>query len=158
MARPDTLVIGVGNADRGDDGIGHAVARALAGQQRAGIRIKLQSGEALSLIAAWEGFDDVVLIDAACSEAPASTVHAFDATREIIPERRFNASSHGFGVTQALELARVLDRVPARCRLFAIEGADFDHGADLSPVLAGQLDAIVAEIGAALTQKDMVHA
>ena len=158
MTTPDTLVIGVGNPDRGDDGIGHAVARALAGQQRPGIRIKLQSGEALSLITAWEGFDDVVLIDAASSEAPAGTVHAFDATREIIPERRFNASSHGFGVTQALELARVLDRVPARCRVFAIEGADFDHGAGLSPALNRQLHTIVAEITAALTQENMVDA
>lgn len=153
MTASEVLVIGVGNGQRGDDGVGLAITERLAVRQLAGLLVEQQSGEALSLIAAWEGYDDVVLIDAACSGARPGTVHCFDAVTERLPERRFAASSHGFGVSQALELARALGRLPARCRVFAVEGAGFDHGAGLSPALAGGLDDIVEEIAAAVTTR-----
>lgn len=155
---PDTLVIGVGNAQRGDDGIGLVVAGQLAARNLAGVRVAKQTGEALSLIAAWEGHDDVVLIDAACSGAPAGTLHSFDAIAETLPERRFNASSHGFGVNQALELARTLGRLPARCRVFAVEGEVFGHGEGLSPALAAGLDDIVEGIASAGISRATAHA
>ncbi len=156
MTAPETLVIGVGNGQRGDDGIGLAVAERLGA--RPGWRVKQQSGEALALIAAWEGHEDVVLVDAACSGARPGTLHCFDAIREPLPERRFTASSHGFGLSQALELARALDRLPARCRVFAVDGASFDHGEGLSPVLAAGLDDIVDRIAAAVTTGAMADA
>ena len=153
MTAPSTLVIGVGNAERGDDGIGLLIADRLAARRLDRVETKQQTGEALSLIAAWEGHDDVVLIDAASSGATPGTVYSFDAVKEELPERRFTASSHGFGLGQALELARALDRLPARCRVFAVEGEDFDHGVGLSPALTTAVDDIVTQISAALARE-----
>ncbi len=147
------LVIGVGNAERGDDGIGHEIAERLAARRLAHVETGKQTGEALSLIATWEGYDDVILIDAANSGAAPGTLYSFDAVKEQLPERRFSASSHGFGLSQALELARTLDRLPARCRVFAVEGEDFSHGAGLSPALAAQVEDIVTQISTALTRE-----
>ena len=155
---PDILVIGVGNAQRGDDSIGLVVAQRLADRNLPGLQVKQQSGEALSLIAAWEGHNDVVLVDAASSGAAPGTIHRFNAIEERLPERRFTASSHGFGLSQALELARALDRLPARCRVFAVEGETFGHGEGLSPALAADLDDIVARVAATVTKEEMVNA
>ena len=149
---PDLLVIGIGNQLRGDDGIGPALARRLSERALPDVSIKLEGGEALSLLAAWEGHDDVLLIDAAQTGAAPGTIHCFDAHCDGIPKERFGASSHGFGVSQAVALARTLGRLPGRCRIIAIEGEAFGHGTSLSPRLTAATDTLVDEITAMIVQ------
>ena len=43
------------------------------------------------------------------------------------------ASSHAFGVAEAIELARALDLAPKRIVVYAIEGVCFDAGAPFTP-------------------------
>ena len=59
------LILGIGNPDRGDDGIGPLVARRLIGRVPAGIAVMERTGDALALIEDWAGRDMVVLVDAA---------------------------------------------------------------------------------------------
>jgi hydrogenase maturation protease len=42
-------------------------------------------------------------------------------------------STHGFGLAEAIELARALGGLPPRCVVYAIEGSSFEEGAALSP-------------------------
>jgi hydrogenase maturation protease len=46
------------------------------------------------------------------------------------------SSTHAFGVAEAVELARELGRLPGRLEVYAIEGADFSAGAELSAEVA----------------------
>ena len=127
------LIIGIGNAYRGDDGAGLRVAALL--RERAGdwLNIIEASGEGTALIEAWQGADAVVLIDAAQSGAPAGTIHRLIVNAGELPQQLLNTSTHTFGVMEAIELARALKRLPPRVMVYAIEGRCFDMGAALSP-------------------------
>jgi len=52
------LVLGCGNPDRGDDAAGRLVARRLG---ELGIEARENSGDALALLDAWQGADEVVV-------------------------------------------------------------------------------------------------
>lgn len=137
------VVIGIGNAMRGDDAAGVQVARrmqASTGQSgRCGARIEVRAleGETLALLDAWEGAEAVVLIDAVRSGRAAGTIQRVDASSGPLPESlRGSSSTHAVGVGDAIELARALGRLPRRVVLFGVEGHCFDTGARLSPAVA----------------------
>jgi hydrogenase maturation protease len=48
---------------------------------------------------------------------------------------RSHSSTHGFGVFEALELARILGTIPERLTVIGIEGSHFGPGAELTPEL-----------------------
>ena len=125
------LVIGVGNALRGDDAAGLHVARQLAASGIA--EVHEASGETASLMALWQGADCVMLADAAQSGAEPGTVTRLDASIQALPAAFLHCSTHAFGVAEAVELARSLGSLPAKILIFGIEGASFEHGAPLSP-------------------------
>jgi hydrogenase maturation protease len=121
-------VIGVGNPWRRDDGAGPAVARAAGG---------VSTGDPARLLELWEGARHAVIVDACASGAAPGTIHHGDAGRPARP-----ASTHGFGVADAIALGRSLGRLPPRLDIYAIEGADFGHGDGLTPAVS----AAVAEL------------
>lgn len=79
------------------------------------------------------GIDCLVLVDAAKSGAKAGTVHRLDASQSPLPKGFFHYSTHLFGPAEAVEMARMLNRLPPMVRIFAVEGKDFAHGEGLSP-------------------------
>ena len=54
-------------------------------------------------------------------------------------------STHLLGVAEAVELARVLGRLPKALRLVAIEGRNFAHGAKLSPQVEAAVETVTNE-------------
>jgi len=126
-----TIVIGVGNALRGDDAAGLQVARRLAARGVAGVHEA--PGETASLMELWKNAAGVLLADAAQSGAAAGTVTRLDASRVPLPAAFLHCSTHAFGVAEAVELSRSLGSLPPRIIVFGIEGASFEHGAPLSP-------------------------
>ncbi len=128
-----TLVIGVGNPDRGDDGAGIAVLRKLRSPRASGAKLRECRGDAADLIEAWSGSTRVILVDAALSGSHPGTVHRIEAHREPLLEGLRSASSHAWGVAEAIELARTLGRLPQSLVVYAIEGRAFHPGHDLSP-------------------------
>lgn len=134
MQQPNKLVVGFGNEVRGDDAIGIVIASGL--ERRAGaFKVARQVGDGLSLLELWEGVDTVIIIDAANSGAAPGTIHRFDAHIEPLPGDLFHCSTHVFGVAEAIELARALDRLPSKVIIYGIEGENFDAGSQLSPAL-----------------------
>ncbi len=130
---PRRLVIGVGNPDRGDDGAGRMVARWLRGRLPADVRIEESLGGASDLIELLGEADHAVLVDAMVSAAPIGTIRRLDcAAGELVPGSG-GTSSHGLGVAQAVGLARVLGCLPSVCVVYAIEAANFAHGAEMTP-------------------------
>ena len=140
-----TLVLGVGNAWRSDDGAGVAVAERL--RPHAGrFDVLVQSGEGTSLMAAWEGAPSVIVIDAARSGSAPGTVHRLDAAVDRIPSDFLHYSTHAFGVAEAIEMARALGTLPERLILYGIEGMRFEAGTGLTPPIADAVERVVEEI------------
>ena len=142
------MVIGVGNSLRSDDAAGLGVARALramaAGSE---IVVREEEGETLTLLDAWEGARALVLVDAVCSGAAPGTVHRFDASEGPLPDHlRSSSSTHAVGLSQAIELARALGRLPARVVVFGIEGRRFDAGSELSSEVRALVDPLAERV------------
>lgn len=127
------VVIGIGNPDRGDDAAGLEVARLLRRLLPDGAEVGEHVGDAAALLDRLDGAAAAFLVDACISGAPAGTVRRVDAVVTPLPRWAGDASTHGFGLAEAIELARTLGRLPARCIVYAIEGQSFALGAPLSP-------------------------
>ncbi|MGF6812950.1 hydrogenase maturation protease [Paraburkholderia sp. Clong3] len=140
------LVVGMGNPDRGDDGVGALVVRSIAGRLPADVSLVVRSGDALSLIEDWAGFDALVCVDAAAPEATPGRILRIDlASEQLVREMSF-ASSHAFGVAEAIELARTLGLAPREMVVYAIEGVCFDRGAPVTPEVAAAVDEVAGRV------------
>ncbi len=130
------LVACLGNPDRGDDGVGAAVARALAGRLPDGAVLAVRGGDMLALIDDWAGYDAVVCIDAAATGEAPGLIRRIDLAREALPAQMAPTSGHAFGLAEAVQLARTLDRAPGNMVVYAIAGATFEAGAPLTAEVA----------------------
>jgi hydrogenase maturation protease len=149
----DLRVIGVGNRWRGDDAVGLAVADAIRDLTPSGVTVLESDGDPATLLDLWEGAAAIVLVDAVDSGDPAGTILRFDATEEAIPATHFRQSSHALGIGEAIELGRVLGRLPERVVFYGIAAGCFDPGTPMNEEVAAAVLAtahrIVAEIGGA---------
>jgi hydrogenase maturation protease len=135
----ECLVIGLGNPERGDDGVGPLVAERLLGKAHSIIH----TGDAFGLIEDWAGADFVFVVDAAALFSAPGCVHRIDALQEALPRALLAPSTHTFGLIDAIQLARALDVLPRRLVIFAIEGACFELGAGISPEVSAAADRAV---------------
>ena len=125
-------VIGIGNKYRNDDGIGLMVARKLK-------ELGLPSVTTSELPDALNGLPDAlmesssaIIVDAVASGALPGTIIRIDAHRHRFPSHLFRNSTHSFSVTDAVELVRVLGKLPRHCLVLGIEGGNFDAGTTIS--------------------------
>ena len=78
-----SVVIGIGNDRRRDDGIGPAVAAALAARQRPGLRVVACGEKPTEILEAWTGAELAVLVDAANGDNPEGSAGARSKTSPI---------------------------------------------------------------------------
>ena len=140
------VVIGIGNSDRADDGIGPLVAGRVRGRCDGGIRVLTRSGDALALIEDWARAQAAVLIDAAAPAGQPGRIHRIDLASEELPRNLSLSSTHAMGIAEATGLARELGRLPRRTILFAVEGACFDPGGAMSAEVAAAGDELVGRV------------
>jgi hydrogenase maturation protease len=151
-----SVVIGVGNPFRRDDGIGPAVAAGIARQHLPGVRVVISDGEPSGLIEAWSGAGLAVIVDALHGwpgpgrpgAAAPGRVHRVTAAE--LETGGHAGSSHGLGLPDAFRLARALGRQPGRAVILAVEAADVRAGPGLSPAVAAALPDVVAAVAAEL--------
>jgi hydrogenase maturation protease len=151
MKNARTLVIGVGNAYRGDDAVGLLVVRALrAGSlgAREDVTLREHHGDGTALIESWAGHETVVVIDAAVQpNAPPGTIVEMTVGKSALPSGvELRTSSHAISVIEAVRLARELQRLPKELRIYCVLGAEFTHGGALSPPVMQALPELVARI------------
>jgi hydrogenase maturation protease len=140
------VVVGVGNAFRGDDGAGLAVAERLRGRLPEDVDVTECEQEPSRLIDAWRDAGAAVVVDAVASGAEPGTLHRFDPSRDSVPATVFRASTHAFGVGEAIELSRALGTLPPRVVVYGIEGADFDAGTGLTAPVAEAVERTAAAV------------
>lgn len=146
--KPDSniLIIGIGNAYRGDDAAGLLVVRRLAALNTGRFVLEESDGEISTLISLWAKAETVILVDAVCSGSEAGHIFQFDAVAQPLPETLFQFSTHGFGVAHAVELARALNQLPPRLLLYGIEGRNFEHGEAVTPEVEQAINLVVDRI------------
>ncbi|NJP88722.1 hydrogenase maturation protease [Nonomuraea sp. FMUSA5-5] len=135
-----TVVIGLGNDYRGDDGAGLAAARVL---RDLGVPAVENAGDPAELIEAWTGADVAVLVDAARSADPPGTVRRHDGVPWL---SHGGASTHALSLADAVSLARALGRAPGRLVVYTVEGGDFALGRGLSEPVAAAVRALARTI------------
>jgi hydrogenase maturation protease len=140
------LIIGLGNLLAGDDAAGRVVAQKLAALGTINFDIAESSGEMSQLLALMDDRDQVLLIDACHSGAPIGTLFEFNTVATPLPSELSHQSTHGFGLAEAIELARALGKLPRRCTVYSIEGRCFDQGAELSPAVSQTIEDLFLEI------------
>lgn len=147
---PDRVhIIGVGSPF-GDDRLGWVAAESL---QRSSAVNALEPGRIVisildrpgaMLLAHCHDADHVIVMDAVRSGAVPGTRHRLSVSD--LADSRLPATSHGFGVAAALELARVLGNLPDRLLLYGIEMDASCSGCVLSDAVAGVMPVFVREI------------
>ncbi len=134
------IVIGVGNRFRGDDAVGLRVVQRL----RESVTCYESDGDPSDLIVLFGSDPEVIVVDAMVSGSPPGTLTATDIvlgdpSSAHVPLRS-QSSTHGFGVFEALELARILGTIPHRLTVIGIEGASFAPGTPLTPALESAVE------------------
>ena len=127
------VVIGLGNPDRRDDGVGPAVAAAVAADCPPGVRVVACAADATAILDAFDGADLAVVVDAVAGDGSVPgrvRVCRVDDLAALTP-----LSSHDLNLTQTYELALVLGRAPRRVVVVTVDAADTAHGKGLSSVV-----------------------
>lgn len=148
------VVIGVGNSFRRDDGIGPALATAIGDLDLPGVSVIISDGEPSRLLDAWSGARLAVVVDAIRQDGGVAGQihrHGVTADRAISGWTTLgSASTHGLGIGEAIHLAQVIDRMPERLVVFAVEAADIGYGEHLSQPVSASLpeltQAVLAEL------------
>ncbi len=139
------VVIGLGNEFRRDDGAGLAVVELLRARSLLGVNLLAGQGEPSGLLADWAGAALAIVVDAVVA-APLvpGRLHRLEAARDgTVPASwPAAASSHGFGLAEAIGLGAALGRLPGRLILHGVEAADLALGAGLSHAVAAALPAL----------------
>ena len=130
--RVSVQVVGLGNPDRGDDGVGLLVAELVGNCLPSRIPVQKLTGDLLSLLDIWRSVDAVILVDATCSQGKPGTIRRIDAGKNPLPSRSFPTSSHAFDLDQVIELARSLGVMPEPLLVYGIEGSEFDLGVGMT--------------------------
>ena len=97
-------------------------------------------------------------VDATAPHGVPGRIHRIDLGVSDLPADDTFASSHSFGLAQAVALARILRLAPPRIIVYGIEGRSFDYGASLTPAVAAAVsdaaENIVAEVERLLSASD----
>ena len=138
-----TVLIGVGNRDRGDDAVGPIVCDLIGDLGVPGLRTVVIESAVVDLSAFWGPDDRVMIVDAAQPDDRPGRVIEYDANagRFAIPA---SMSTHSIDVSGAVELARVTNRLPAELTMVAIEGKSYEFGAPLSAPVEKSVGELVA--------------
>jgi len=147
MNAPDRLlVIGVGNRDRGDDGVGPVVCDLVEQLSLPYVDTIVFEGSVLDLPLRWSTTNRVVIVDAAEPTGEPGRITTTDGLAERLTTPS-TVSTHTIDVGAAIEMARVLDRLPVELSIIGIEGAEFGFGAPLSSAVERSAHRVAADIG-----------
>ncbi len=138
------LILGLGNVICGDDGLGVVAAERLrqGWELPAGVEVLDGGTLGLALLAHVTGADDLILLDAIQTGAPAGTLVRLDGD-DVGPAVRERLSVHQIGVADLLDALRLLDEVPRRLVLLGLVPETLELGIERSPAVEPRIDDLV---------------
>jgi hydrogenase maturation protease len=139
------VVIGIGQALRGDDSAGLQAVRLWQqtypqSANQANVYVELAEMPGLGLLSLLEGTQYALLVDAVHSGAQPGTVMLLTEADLAGPDLG-SSSAHGWGVAETLSLGRRLTphQMPDRIELVGIEAGELGMGERLSPQVTAAL-------------------
>ncbi len=146
-AAPATLVVGLGNPLRGDDGVGPRVAQALA-EAALPPEVEVLDGgtRGLEVVNMLEGRRRAIFVDAAdLGRAPGEFARfTLDQVRLLGDDGHL--SVHAAGLRDALLLAEALDMLPLEVIIYGVQPARLEWDDALSPEVEATLPQLVAAV------------
>lgn len=147
-----TVIIGMGNPLLADDGVGIAVAHAVARQLRERMELtvtELHTG-GIRLMEAMAGFRRAIVVDAMVSGAIPGTVQRFDPKDFVTTKNTFSSHDTDFATAYDLGLMAGIT-LPEQVSFWGIEAGEFDlfaerFTAEVCAAIPGAVQLIVAEI------------
>ncbi|MBL8636034.1 MAG: hydrogenase maturation protease [Myxococcales bacterium] len=147
-----TVVIGIGNLLRRDDGAGILAARQLRTVLPSHIAVFESAADVSVLLDLFSQADRVILIDAV-SGIPDGKVLCRRSPDLALPSQPAT-SSHALSLPQILDLAQALGQLPRTVLLYGIGGSDFGIGEGVSESVAQGIHSVVQRIWKELQQTD----
>ena len=144
---PETLVLGIGNLIMTDDGVGVKVIHRLQERYSFPGTVALLDGGTLGLdlLPRLEGVKRLVVVDAVVTGGPPGTLVRFTGD-EITIAFRTKLSPHQMGLQDLLLVAELQGFAPEEMVLWGVQPAEIGMGTELTPVVAGQVEPLVAQV------------
>lgn len=152
MAVNPIVIVGVGNALMGDEGVGiHAIERLRKETWPPGVDLIDGGTPGIGLLHIIEGRDLAIIIDCADFGGRPGEVRTFDPD-DLVRDERAEASLHATDLLSALELARRTGHSPKRVRIVGIQPSSIGMGTALSPPVAASLPTIPEVVRTSIQQ------
>ena len=148
-----TLILGLGNALRGDDGVGPAVIEWLVQQKLPPGVEAIDGGTAgLDIVSALMRRERAIIVDAAdVGRRPGEWVR-FTPDVAQLKENDTTLSLHSAGLAEALALGAALNVLPPTIVIYGVQPQNLDW----SPVMSDEVRAAVIEVGQAILREIVV--
>jgi len=131
-----TLILALGNPLREDDGVSAAVLEQLKEHVLPGSGVDLLDGGTAGLDCAllWQGYDNLILIDAADMGLPSGQWRSFTPEDMQLDDSgmRSIGAVHSAGLREALVLGRALGNLPDQVVIFGIQPETIEFGMGIS--------------------------
>ncbi len=142
-----TVILGLGNSLRGDDGVGPAVIEWLDRQELpSGVETIDGGTSGLDIVSILMGRDQAIIVDAAnVGQVPGRWVR-FTPDMAQLKENSTTLSLHSAGLAEALALGAALNVLPLTLIIYGVQPRNLDWTAQLSD----EVQAAVIEVGQAI--------
>jgi hydrogenase maturation protease len=142
-----TLVLGLGNPLLGDEGIGTRVVGELKELELPdGVELTDGGTGGLRLISLMEGYQRVIIVDAADMGRPPGCAVRFTPSEAQFKTEETPLSLHQMGLVEALALAEALEVAPAEVVIVGIQPGRIEGVVGLSPEVEGAIPQVVRMI------------
>jgi len=137
-----TLILGVGNTMRHDDGVGVEVIKLLQQEQLPNIDLQDGGTDGLGLIDIIKQYHKAIIIDAVNMQMSPGSIKSFDSQEAKIKIKNDALSTHGFGLAEVLRLLEQLG-CDTQIKIIGVQPQDISFGEGLTEVVAAKLPYIV---------------
>jgi hydrogenase maturation protease len=136
-----TLIIGYGNQNRRDDGVGWFILEQLAALNLPDVELETSHQLEVEASETISRFDAVIFVDAAIPEAPEAIQRSV-----VTPNFQSHAVAHYLTPADVLSLCKTLYGREPKAVLFSIRGRDFNFGTTLTPEVEQAAREVVKQI------------
>lgn len=137
-----TIVIGVGNTLRHDDGIGPAVVQSLKNSDIGNKASILDAGtDGLALIDYIKRYEKIIIVDAVNMGLCPGEIKIFSPDEAIVNVSSDSLSTHGFGLADLLNLLKAL-KITRDIKIAGVQPEDVSIGEGLSKIVMEKIDSI----------------
>jgi len=141
------LIVGCGNRLAGDDSAGIEIVRRLSELGDCGCDLRAETAPGVELLDLFPLAHVILFVDAVMSGGVPGTLYLTPLpSKDLQPRALSSLSSHGFGLLEALELARALGRTIPRLFLLGIEAGTVTQGAPRSAAVEQAIALVVERI------------